>query len=579
MNALKNQTKGIMRLALTGLFAIIFLGAGQAAVFAQETDQETKKPVEQTQDNQATQSPEVVTEPNIKPAPEFEIQNAALKQALAAREIADRAMLDAVEKGDGKLFETAVAARNEADQAIVDVSVNQSKLNAKLSPPGTAQTPKKKSKTPFNADGAKELLKRVWDKLFSWLTSAAFLAMIGVIFAAYFLSPLLARSVKKRVPLLRTPPAKDAKLRLVRHYLYEGSHLLRPVFLVGLLAVGALILKNIQPLGQDWLVKLAQGLAVVFLLFKAIKQFIKNPLFQKITIWVAIPLALLMVFGYYDDLLKFLNGTTVMQMGDTPITLMTFVRLAIFGGLFFWLGGISNNKGQSAIRSQETLDVATREVVAKMFQIFLFIILFVLILSFAGIPLSGLVMIFSAVGLGIGFGLQPIAANFISGLIILFDRSVKVGDYIVLPDGQEGYVEAINMRSATVETTDGKDIMVPNVKFIDEAYENWTHKDPRQRYEVYFSVAYGTDLNKLEDILIPEISKHPKVLQEPEEPDLELREFGDFGIKFAIEFWCDGIDDGENKFTSDLNFIVWRTLKKHKIEMPLPQREIRILKD
>ena len=286
-----------------------------------------------------------------------------------------------------------------------------------------------------------------------------------------------------------------------------------------------------------------------------------------------------MTFGFFDDLLGFLNGTTLMTMGDTPITLMTVIRLALFGGLFFWLGNMSNTRGQTAIRSQESLDIATREVVAKLFQIILFVILFVLILSFAGIPLSGLVLIFSAVGLGIGFGLQPLAANFVSGLIILFDRSVRKGDFIVLPDGQEGYVEAINMRSTTVETTDGKDIMVPNTTFTEGTYENWTHKDPRQRYEVHFMVAYDTDIDRLEDILIPVISAYDKVLMEPEEPDLELREFGDFGIRFAIEFWVSGIDDGPNKFTSDLNFMVWRALKENGIEMPLPQREVRLIKD
>ncbi|MGJ8562499.1 MAG: mechanosensitive ion channel family protein [Alphaproteobacteria bacterium] len=260
------------------------------------------------------------------------------------------------------------------------------------------------------------------------------------------------------------------------------------------------------------------------------------------------------------------------------INALTIVKLILAGALFFWLGGISNHKGQTAIRNQEALDVSTREVVAKIFQIILFAVLFILVLSVAGIPLSGLVVIFSALTLGIGLGLQPVAANFVSGLIILFDRSVQVGDFIELPDGQQGYVEAINMRSTTVETTDGKDVMVPNTKFIEEAYQNWTHKDPRQRFEVYFSVAYDTDIDTLEAILIPAVSKHPKVLQEPETPDLELREFGDFGIKFAIEFWADGIDDGENKFTSDLNFIVWRTLKKHGIKMPLPQLEVRSLK-
>lgn len=279
-----------------------------------------------------------------------------------------------------------------------------------------------------------------------------------------------------------------------------------------------------------------------------------------------------MSLGYLDELTGFLEGAVVFKMGDAPISLMSLIKLGLFGSLFFWLGGISNKRGQAAIRSQESLDVGVREIVAKIFQILLFIILTVLVMGAADIPLSGLVMIFSAVALGIGFGLQPIAANFVSGLIILFDRSVRVGDFVVLPDGQEGFVEAINMRNTVVETTDGKDIMVPNTKFTEEAYENWTHKDPRQRYEVYFTVGYQTDVDQLEDILIPEILKHPSVLREPEMPDLELRNFGENGIEFAIEFWCEGIDDGPNKFTSDLNFIVWRTLRDNKIEMPLPQR-------
>ena len=324
--------------------------------------------------------------------------------------------------------------------------------------------------------------------------------------------------------------------------------------------------------------KLAQGAAVIFLLYRVIKTFLSNPLFQKLAIWTIIPLAVLMVFGFYDNLIAILNNTTLMTMGDTPITAMTLVRLAIFGSIFFYLGNFSNAKGQTAIRSQEGLDAGVKEIVAKLFQIGLFIVMFVLILSTAGIPLSGLVVIFSAVGLGIGFGLQPIAANFISGLIILFDRSVKVGDFVVLPDGQEGFVDAINMRSTTVETTDGKDIMVPNTKFTEEAYENWTHKDPSQRYEVEFLVSYDTDLDSLEDILMPEILNYSNILTEPEMPDLEFRRFDENGIKMAIEFWCNGVDDGPNKFTSDIGFIIWRTLKANKIEIPFPQRVVRTIK-
>ena len=261
-------------------------------------------------------------------------------------------------------------------------------------------------------------------------------------------------------------------------------------------------------------------------------------------------------------------------MGDTPISLMTVILLLIFGSIFFKLGNIANSKGQRAIRSQDGLDVATQEVVGKIFQIILFTIVFILVMGAAKIPLSGLVVIFSALSLGVGLGLQPIAANFVSGMIILFDRSVRAGDYVVLPDGQEGFVEAINLRNTIVETTDGKDIMVPNTKFTEDAYENWTHKDPRQRYEVHFRVGYDTDLDSLEDILMPVFENHPLVLDEPEMPDLEFREFGEYGAHMAVEFWCSGIDDGPNKFTSDLNFAVWRALRDNKITIPYPKLEL-----
>ena len=480
-----------------------------------------------------------------------------------------------IDLSDPALME-ALEAREKADRAIAEaVRAQQSKVSQgqEIEPANPAE---KKSFLPTNAEEWKGIGQKILNKLIEWLTTPAFLAQLGALILAYFLSPLFAKAVRKRVFLFRDPPTEGTKLKLVKDYVYRSREFLRAVFLVALLALSAVILKAV--FNQDWLVKLAQGLAVVFLLYKAIKTFAPNDLVEKLATWILIPLSLLMTFGYFDDFTGALKGAELMRMGDTPITLMTVVQLGIFGALFFKLGGIANNKGQTAIRSQESLDSSTREVVSKIFQILLFTFVFIMVMGAAKVPLSGLVMIFSAMSLGIGLGLQPVAANFVSGLIILFDRSVQIGDFVVLPDGQEGHVEAINMRSTTVETTDGKDIMVPNTIFTENAYENWTHKDPRQRYEVYFTVSFDTDIDTLEDILIPAISEHPSVLQEPEEPDLELREFGEYGIKFAIEFWCSGIDDGPNKFTSDLNFIVWRTLKAHNIKVPFPQRVVQNIK-
>ena len=487
----------------------------------------------------------------------------AVTPKVSSIDVADSAMLEALEE--------AYEARRQADEDIADIVRQQMEIAAAGTAQGVEGGDRKPSIIPKNAEEAKALLSKIGNKLLGWLTSIRFLAQVGAIALAYILSPLLARIFRKKIFLFNDAPADEVKLKVARDYIFRLGALLRPIWLVGLLILFAPILKAVPVAGETWLVKIAQSLAVVFLLYKAIKEFISNDLFQKVAIWTVIPLALIMLFGYYDDLIAKLDSISVMEMGGKPITLMTIILLVIFGSIFFKLGNIANAKGQTAIRSQEGLDGATQEVVAKIFQIILFTLIFVMVLGAAKVPLSGLVVIFSALSLGIGLGLQPIAANFVSGMIILFDRSVRTGDYVVLPDGQEGFVEAINMRNTVVETTDGKDIMVPNTKFTEDAYENWTHKDPRQRYEVHFTVGYDTDLDILEDLIIPEFLKHKSVLTEPEMPDLEFREFGEYGAKMAVEFWCSGIDDGENKFTSDLNFIVWRILRDNKITIPFPQ--------
>jgi len=427
-------------------------------------------------------------------------------------------------------------------------------------------------------EGGKEIAAQIGQQIFDWLTSPAFLAMVATVFLGYYLARLTTKTLIKRVGFFRKEPKQGKALRL-KKIAWQLRDLIFPAVLITLYAIASPTLQTIPVLGQNWLVKIAQGLAVVFLLYTIIKRFIKHPLVQKIVIWIAIPTAILKVFGWYDEFQIFMQEEAKLELGNISIPAWTVANILIFGSILFWIGRISNTKGKEVIQKQESIDAGTREVFSKIFEMILFGILFVLLMNIAGINLGALVVLGGAIGLGLGFGLQQIAANFISGMILLLDRTLKVGDYVLLPDGREGFVAALNMRSATIETTDGKDIMVPNVKFIEDAYENWTHSDPRQRYEVYFSVAYNTNIDMLEDILIPAVSKHPSVLQKPEKPDLELREFGDFGIKFVIEFWCEGIDDGENKFTSDLNFIVWRTLKKHGVEMPLPQREVRILKD
>ena len=217
-----------------------------------------------------------------------------------------------------------------------------------------------------------------------------------------------------------------------------------------------------------------------------------------------------------------------------------------------------------------------------MFEVALVCIIALLLLNVMGINLTALAVFGGAVGVGLGFGLQSIASNFISGIIILLDRSVTIGDYIEMEDGQKGFVRHFKMRYTTLETYDGKDIMVPNEKFISSTFVNWSHKNPKQRYRVDFSVAYETDIRSMVEIIKDVVAEHPQVLSGEEypieeRPDCEIDSFGDSGVNVFVEFWMEGIDDGKNRVGGDLMLTIFETLREHNISIPFPQREVRVL--
>lgn len=324
------------------------------------------------------------------------------------------------------------------------------------------------------------------------------------------------------------------------------------------------------------LVKVAQSLAVIAFIFYIIKYFVSHAFVGFMLKWVGIPLATLATFNQLSPAITFLDSISF-TVGDIHITLYATLRLFIFGAILFWLGAWSNRYGQMIIRNKESLDIRTREVFAKLFQIALFLAIFLLLLQGVGIDLTALAVFGGALGVGIGFGLQQIASNFISGLIILMDKSLTLGDYIEMEDGKSGILKKLDMRSASLTTYDGKVLVIPNEKFITAPFTNWTHVDPRQRYTLVFSVAYDSDIPSIPGLILDAVKQHPQVLLEPELPDCEIIEFADSGVVFQLEYWMHGIDDGPNRVGSDLFMIIWQTLHDNNIAIPFPQREVRII--
>ncbi|MEL7298658.1 MAG: mechanosensitive ion channel domain-containing protein, partial [Pseudomonadota bacterium] len=423
----------------------------------------------------------------------------------------------------------------------------------------------------------------------TWLASAVdaiksptFYSQIATIVVALVIAGLVSRASKK-LRWFREPAGNSPVTRL-RSGLYRARFMLFPLALVLTLLVATRLGENISH--PVWLLRIAEGVALVYLIYTGISRLVTNGFIRFMGHWVGVPLALLAVFGWLGDVTAFLDSLKL-PIGSESVNLSayTLLRAFILGALLFWLGRASNSVGKETIRRQEQLDVGTREVFAKLFEIGVFVVIFLLLLRVVGVSLTALTVFGGALGVGLGFGLQQIASNFISGIILLLDRSVTIGDFVELEDGRSGTLRELNMRFGVLETYDGKDVVVPNEQFITSKYTNWTHKDPQQRYSIEFQVAYATDLDALFEDLRKLCQAHPQVLSGDAypiefQPDAEIAGFGDSGIDVLIEYWMNGVDDGPNRVGADLLLSIYHLFAKNDAyEFPFPQREVRLLGD
>ncbi len=410
------------------------------------------------------------------------------------------------------------------------------------------------------------------------LTQPETLTQLGIILSIYAVAFVLANRTTSLVPFLRSS-VLGTETHPLKLFFARIGKLLFPLLAIMMLKISAEI--SAIALEHGWLLQVALTIAVLLLFNSVIRDFVANKIVSQLIRIVGIPLIFLHMVGVLDHLIEVLQSISL-NVGNIEVSLYGLFRVVIFGSLLFWLGRASNITGQDIIRRQEKLDFRTKEVAAKVLEVGIYVGIFLLLLQVMGINLTALAVFGGALGVGLGFGLQAIASNFISGIIILLDRSISIDDFIELDDGQSGFVREMNMRSTTLETYDGKDIMVPNEKFIVERFVNWTHKNKKQRYRVDFSVAYDSDVRKLVEIIKTVVAEHPQVLsgdQYPIEelPDCEIDSFGDSGINMFVEFWMEGIDDGKNRVGGDLLLTILETLQENGYVIPFPQREVRVL--
>lgn len=267
-------------------------------------------------------------------------------------------------------------------------------------------------------------------------------------------------------------------------------------------------------------------------------------------------------------------SNATMKLGSISLNPYVILKSIVVIIVLMWVVGFVVRRLERRLKRSE-MRASNRALVMKMVQIALYCLVILVGMQVLGVSLTALSVFGGALGVGLGFGLQKIASNFISGIILLFEKSIEAGDLIELADGTVGFVRRTYARYTLLESQDGRDVLIPNEEFITHHVINWTHRDKHARAEITVTVGYDSDIALAKKLMLGIADAHPK--RTTKRPSVcVIHAFGDFGITLLLHFWVADIREGRMEPRGEIMEKVLLSFKKHNISIPYPQRELRI---
>jgi small-conductance mechanosensitive channel len=290
-----------------------------------------------------------------------------------------------------------------------------------------------------------------------------------------------------------------------------------------------------------------------------------------LSIWGLVALYLV---GWLPDILYALEGLSI-DLGDGKFSLLSAIHLAIAIVIFVvsanWLSKLIEHRAKRSPHISPSMRVG----LTKISKFTLYTVAFLFALNSVGINLTTFAVFGGAIGVGIGFGLQKVFSNFISGFILLFDRSIKPGDVISIGD-RFGWVQALHARYVVVRDRDGVETLIPNENLITSEVTNWSYSDRKIRIRIPVQISYDDDPEKVMDMLLECSKNQPRVLKDP--PSVaRLMGFGDNGIDLELRIWLSDPEAGVGSVRSNIYLAIWKQFKEHNISIPFPQRDVRMI--
>lgn len=318
----------------------------------------------------------------------------------------------------------------------------------------------------------------------------------------------------------------------------------------------------------------AASLTTAWIVIRFSTSFVRNETVSRLISVIAWTIAALNIVGLLTPTLELLDSKAF-TVGALRVSGLTVINTLLSLTITLWLAAMAGRFLEHRVMASLSLSPSMQVLIVKLFKIFVVAVAVMLALYAVGIDLTIFAVFSGAIGIGIGFGLQKAVANFVSGITILLENSIKLGDVITVGDTY-GWVNSLGARFVSVLTRDGVEYLIPNEDLITQQVVNWSHSDDRVRLKAPFGVAYSSNLRQVIALCLEAAAESPRVIDEPK-PVCLLMGFGDSSVDFELRFWIRDPRNGFSNVKSDVLLRVWDKFQANNISMPFPQRDIHII--
>jgi small-conductance mechanosensitive channel len=396
------------------------------------------------------------------------------------------------------------------------------------------------------------------------VTSVWLPAQLGAILAATLIGALVAAIVRRRFDLVSATMGWPGYLRLAVRAVIDNFGVL--VFILVIWITRASILAAAaQP--RIYLLDVAINLATAWVVIAVLASMIRNPFVNRLVAVSAWTLAALSIVGLFDATVAALDSRGIM-VGGLRITPLLVLKTTALLLLALWAAMTASNFLERRVQSAPDLTPSVQVLAGKLIRISMMTLAVVLVLSAVGIDLSVLAVLGGAVGVGIGFGLQKIVANFVSGVILLADKSIKPGDVVTVGE-HFGWVTHIRTRYTSVDLRDGREVLVPNEDLVTQRVINWSYSSDTMQLQVRFNTTYDSDLRKTQAAAVTAALSVPQILKDPA-PACHLTGFGATSIEYVLWCWIADAAAGPTRVRSAVMLALWDTLEREDVRIAKP---------